>query len=171
MEITPITFHYLFDVNCYLLKTSGGFFLVDTGLQKRQGSLDEALLTAGCHPGDLKLIILTHGHTDHIGNAGHIRERFDAKIAMHIGDARMAETGNMFIDANGVKEIVAGYLTRMLGLSAPRFTADVPLEDDQDLSPYGLAARVIHTPGHSAGSICILTTEGDILSGDLYDNT
>ena len=45
------------------------------------------------------------------------------------------------------------------------------MEDGQDLSAYGLDAVVVHTPGHSEGSICIKTVYGDLFCGDLFNNT
>jgi glyoxylase-like metal-dependent hydrolase (beta-lactamase superfamily II) len=51
-----------------------------------------------------------------------------------------------------------------------RFSPDLTLEDGQTLSPYGLDATVVHLPGHSTGSIGVLTSEGDLFSGDLIYN-
>ena len=52
-----------------------------------------------------------------------------------------------------------------------RFTPDIYLEEGYDLSEFGLDAKVIHFPGHSAGSIGILTSNGDLFCGDLLENT
>jgi glyoxylase-like metal-dependent hydrolase (beta-lactamase superfamily II) len=84
----------------------------------------------------------------------------------------MVESGDMFIDAGGALMGLAGLLMSVLGLSDyERFTLDVILEDGQDLSDYGLDASVIHTPGHSEGSISIKTAEGNLFCGDLFNNT
>jgi len=48
-------------VNCYLLKTKNGFVLIGTGFKSKRVMLEKELASAGCKPGDLKLIILTHG--------------------------------------------------------------------------------------------------------------
>jgi hydroxyacylglutathione hydrolase len=172
MEIKPITLNYLFSVNSYLLKTEEGYFLIDTGLTKTRGQLEEELEAAGCHPGDLKLIIITHGHTDHTGNAAYLRDRYGAKVAAHRGDSKMCESGNMFTDVEGgVLFKVIGALTKIIGVGdSDRFTPDIYLEDTQDLSTYGLKATVLHTPGHSEGSISIHTAEGDLFCGDLFNN-
>jgi len=52
----------------------------------------------------------------------------------------------------------------------PSFSPDLYLEDGQDLSPYGLGARVLHLPGHSKGSIGVLAASGDLFGGDLLYN-
>jgi len=173
MEIKPITLNYFFGVNSYLIKTETGCFLIDTGIAKKRDQLEREVQEAGCRPGDLKLIIITHGHIDHVGNAAYLRDKYGAKIVMHRGDSGMVESGDMFVDTRGGVMIgLVGALMKILGLSDyERYTPDIYLEDGQDLSTYGLDAAVIHTPGHSEGSICVHTAEGDLFCGDLFNNT
>lgn len=173
MEIIPITSRYMFEVNIYLLKTETGFFLIDTGMAKRRGQLERELQEAGCRPGDLKMIVITHGHLDHVGNAAYLREKFGAKVAMHRGDYGMVESGDMFVNSRGSMLIgLVGFLMKVLGLSDyEKFTPDIYLKDDQDLSPHGLDATIIHAPGHSKGSIGVMTADGDLFCGDLLVNT
>ena len=86
-------------VNCYLAKGENGFVLFDTGghlvtdkvFTNRHERLLRELDAAGCRPGNLKLIVLTHGDSDHAGNAAYLRERFHTKIAMHAGDRTLVE--------------------------------------------------------------------------------
>jgi len=172
MEVTPITVRYLFGVNCYLLKNDAGYYLIDAGMKKGWAQLENQMEEAGCRPGDLKLIIITHGHLDHVGNAAHLRDRYGAKIAMHHGDTEIIETGDMFVDSGGGTVIkLVGFLMKALGLSDyEKFTPDLILEDGQDLSTHGLDAKVLHTPGHSNGSISVLTAGGNLFCGDLYNN-
>ena len=75
---------FIGDVNCYLLKTKDeGFVLVDTGLSNSRKQLLLDLEKAGCRSDNLKLIILTHGDLDHVGNAAFLRQKYAAKIAIH----------------------------------------------------------------------------------------
>ena len=171
-EIRVITQKYLMSVNCYLVKTPPGYILIDTGLPKRRSDLVRELETAGCNPGDLNLIIVTHGHIDHNGNTAYLRERYDAKIAMHRGDSVMAESGDMFAGMRGIAVAIIRLLLPLVGMGRyDSFRPDIVLEDGQDLSEYGFDARVVHVPGHSKGSICILTAEGDLFCGDILGNT
>ncbi|MCJ7731859.1 MBL fold metallo-hydrolase [Candidatus Bathyarchaeota archaeon] len=171
MEIQPIPLKFLFGVNSYLLKTESGYFLIDTGITKTRDQLEKTLVDAGCQPGDLRLILITHGHMDHVGSAVYLRDKYRTKIAMHRGDLRMVETGDMFVDMKrGVMTGFIGSLMKGFGLASDKFTPDVYLEDNQSLNEYGLDATVIHTPGHSAGSTSILTAEGDLFCGDLFNN-
>jgi hydroxyacylglutathione hydrolase len=170
--IRVITQKYLMSVNCYLVKTPTGYILIDTGLPKRRSDLVRELEAAGCKPGDLKLIIITHGHIDHNGNTAYLRERYDAKIAMHGGDSEMAESGDMFVGMKGLAVAVIRLLLPLVGMSRyDSFRPDITLGDGHDLSEHGFDARVVHIPGHSKGSIGVLTAGGDLFCGDLLTNT
>jgi len=78
------------------METDAGFILIDTGCSNKRVELEKRLESAGCKPGDLKLIVLTHGDFDHTGNAAYLRKKFGAKIAMHHEDSGMVERGDMF---------------------------------------------------------------------------
>jgi hydroxyacylglutathione hydrolase len=161
-------------VNCYLIETGSGYVLIDTGSSNARAELEKALESAGCQPGNLKLIVITHGDFDHTANAAYLRKKFGAKIAMHAADSGMAERGDMF---SGRKRPSA--LVRMMAPAIPilsgfgksrRFTPDLYIDAGSDLSEYGLNARVLSIPGHSRGSIGILTAGGDLFCGDLLEN-
>jgi glyoxylase-like metal-dependent hydrolase (beta-lactamase superfamily II) len=160
--------------NVFLLQTSGGYFLIDTGLARKRAALERDLESASCRPGDLKLVILTHGDLDHTGNGAFLRERYGAKIAMHRGDLVNVESGDMFANKqiNPLAKSIANILFFVTGMN--RFDCFSPtlfLEDGQSLSAFGLDATVIYLPGHSKGSIGILTADGDLFCGDLLVNT
>ena len=61
-------------VNCYLIATEEGYVLIDTGGPKNRKQVEAEMLRAGCEPGFLKLILITHGDFDHTGNAVYLRE-------------------------------------------------------------------------------------------------
>jgi glyoxylase-like metal-dependent hydrolase (beta-lactamase superfamily II) len=159
-------------VNCYLVETGRGFLLIDTGASNQRTELDRELLNAGCRPGNLGLIILTHGDFDHIGNAAHLRDKSGASIAMHGDDAGMAEHADMFwsrSSGSAIFRILAPILFRFP--KSNRFEPDLHVGEGYDLSEHGLDARVLSIPGHSKGSIGILTANGDLFCGDLLENT
>ena len=78
-------------VNCYLATVDGGFVLIDTGTPKKRARLEAALEQAGCRPGNLKLVALTHGDYDHAGNAAYLRDTYGAEIGMHRDDSERVE--------------------------------------------------------------------------------
>jgi glyoxylase-like metal-dependent hydrolase (beta-lactamase superfamily II) len=161
-------------VNCYLVGTGDGFVLIDTGPSNQRRELDAELARAGCQPGEreLKLIVLTHGDFDHTGNAAHLRERYGAEVAMHRDDTGMAEFGDMFSNRSSGNAVMRLLSPMLLGFSkSNRFKPDVLVEEGDNLTRFGFDARVLSLPGHSKGSIGVLTDRGDLFCGDLLENT
>lgn len=164
--------HGLLKVNCFLIKMNSGFILIDTGFTRSRTILEDTLGKAGCTPGHLKLIILTHGDFDHIGNCHYLRDKFKTKIAMHSDDAGMAERGDMFWNRKKSNRFMKFLANMIFKLSlSDRFSPDIFLRDGDDLIEYGLNAKVVTLPGHSAGSIGILTSDGNLFCGDFFQNT
>lgn len=158
-------------VNCYLIKTDTGFILIDTGASNKRMELEKEINNAGCTPGNLKLIVITHGDFDHTGNAKYLGKKFGARIAMHSDDWRMAEQGDMFWNRKG--NLIIRKLAPILFKfgKSERFKPDLYLGDGDNLSEFGFDAYIFHIPGHSKGSIGILTGDKDFFCGDLLENT
>jgi glyoxylase-like metal-dependent hydrolase (beta-lactamase superfamily II) len=169
-EFKPIT---LLGVNCYLIKTAdGGYVLIDTGLRWRRRSLDRELAAAGCMRGNLRLIVLTHGDADHAGNCAYLRDKYGARVALHRGEVEAVRSGDMLASRTIRPGVPGKLLFALFKLNkADRFEPDIYLEDGDELGAYGLDAKVVYLPGHSRGSIGILTGEGDLFCGDLFTNT
>jgi glyoxylase-like metal-dependent hydrolase (beta-lactamase superfamily II) len=159
------------NVNCYLINTGEGYILVDSGGSNKRLELEGKIISAGCSPGDLKLIVITHGDFDHIGNAAYLRQKFASVIAMHPDDLGMAAEGDMFSSrksGNALIKFLAPLLFRFP--KEDRFEPDLYIEDGYDFSDFGFDARALSIPGHSKGSIGILTASGELFCGDLLDN-
>ncbi len=173
IHIIPLSLPFVMGrVNCYLIQTIAGHILIDTGSSNARKELLRELDSAGCMPGSLKLIILTHGDFDHIGNAAYLRSAFGSRIAMHRDDGGMAEHGDMFVNRQKPNIIIKVLLPLFSGFGKhDRFTPDIYVSDGYDLSDFGLDAKIISLPGHSKGSIGIVTTKGDLFCGDLFENT
>jgi hydroxyacylglutathione hydrolase len=159
-------------VNCYLVETNTGFILIDTGSSNRHVELESELTSAGCKPGHLKLIVLTHGDFDHTGNAAYLRDKFGAKIAMHEDDSGMVERGDMFWNRSSGNRLFKLITPILFGFSkSNRFRPDSYVKEGDDFSDYGFDAQVLSIPGHSRGSIGLLTADGDLFCGDLLENS
>jgi len=135
--------------NCYLVscdKTNQAF-LVDPGAGSKMilNSVKENKM-------DISLIILTHGHFDHIGAVEFLRKELNAKVAIHKNDAEML--------LNPEKN-----LSRFIGMDISLSPAEIMLEDNEKIMVGELEVKVLHTPGHTPGSICLLTEQG-LFSGD-----
>ena len=159
-------------VNCYLVETGTGFVLIDTGASNKRSELENELAGAGCKPGNLNLIVLTHGDFDHTGNAAYLCRKFGTKIAMHKDDSGMAEHGDMFWNRSSGNTLLSLIAPILFGFpKSNRFEPDFYIEEGYDFSEYGFEAQVLSIPGHSKGSIGILTTGGDLFCGDLLENS
>jgi len=154
--------------NCYILRANTGFILIDTGRASKRIKLEKELDGAGCKPGNLNLIILTHGDFDHSGNCAHLREKFGTKIAMHYDDSGMVERGDMFWNRKTGNFLMRKIINVLFRIR--KFRPDFTVDEGYDLSEYGLKAKVVCLPGHSKGSIGILTVDGDLFCGDLFIN-
>jgi glyoxylase-like metal-dependent hydrolase (beta-lactamase superfamily II) len=159
-------------VNCYLIDTGSGFVLIDSGGTNQRGELEEELERVGCRSGNLSLILITHGDFDHTGNAAYLRERYAARVAMHPDDAGMGENADMFYNRSKGNALLRVLVPVLFGFhEADRFSPDILIQDGFDLSEFGFSATVVGIPGHSKGSIGILTASGDLFCGDLLTNT
>lgn len=173
MEINTLTTPFIFNVsvNCYLVRTGDGFILIDTGRTNKRGAIEKQLESAGCQPGNLTLIALTHGDFDHCGNAAYLRKKFGTQIAMHKDDSGMVERGDMLWNRNKQNIFIRIIFKLFFRLSkSDRFKPDLYIDEGYDFSGYGFDAKVLDIPGHSKGSIGILTVSGDLFCGDLLAN-
>jgi hydroxyacylglutathione hydrolase len=154
--------------NCYIVRTETGFILIDTGRASKRTKLEKELDAAGCMPGNLNLIILTHGDFDHTGNCAYLRDKFGTRIAMHRDDSGMVEHGDMFHNRKTGGFVIRKVVNLLFRIR--KFRPDFLVDEGYDFSEYGFDARVVHLPGHSKGSIGILTASGDLFCGDLFVN-
>ena len=137
------------DVNCHLVQGEQGAILVDTG----RAGYGEKLLPL-CRQWDVRLIVLTHGHLDHVQNAAFLSQQLEVPIAMHRSDLELLED-------NDCQPMQAHRRLGRLIQSLSRY-----LEDGDDLSHFGVNAQVVALPGHTAGSIGLKTEDGSLLVGD-----
>ncbi len=160
-------------VNAFLVKVKEGFVLIDTGLPQHWERLEAQLIAAGCLPSLLKLVIITHGDRDHIGNCAKLQEKYKVKIAIHEADAFMAQGGVLKRKTRTLAARIFMLLFRLRRqkIILQKFKPDIFLKDGQDLRDYGWSAKIIHLPGHTKGSIGILTEEGDLFAGDTLVNS
>jgi len=134
-----------------LTDDAGGVTLVDCGFRSAPRAIVAGLRAAGHHPGDVRRIVLTHAHTDHAGGAAEMAARTGAPVAVHEGDVAAVEAGAHPPYDPSLRS--GRVLTRLPGGRFPPVRVDQRLADGQVLDG-GL--RVVATPGHTAGSICLL---------------
>lgn len=161
-------------VNAYLVPVPDGFVLVDTGRRATRKRLLATLAAAGCTPANLRLIVLTHGDSDHTGSAAFLHREWHAPLAMHELDVPMLAQGDMLASRPHVTGWRRGVLGGLMNLMGPkgddRARPDVLLGDGRRLDEWGWAATAYSLPGHSEGSLGIITDGGDFFCGDLLEN-
>jgi hydroxyacylglutathione hydrolase len=135
-------------VNSYLLIGATSVVLIDTGSANARDQLVMELKKAGCVPGSLGLVLLTHGDFDHTGSAAYICSAFGARIAIHKDDIGMVEHGDMFYNRKPPNIFIRSLIPIFIGFGrSARFTPDILIDDGHDLAKFGYEARVI-SPGH-----------------------
>jgi len=153
--------------SAYLLEGDAGLAMVDAGFPRQEQRVLRKMRALGRE--DLRLIFITHAHLDHYGSAAALRRRTGAPIAIHRADADAMARGETPLG----KTRGRGRLTRLLliafgALLRPEPTPpDILLSDGGNLRAYGLEATVLHAPGHTPGSSCLIVEERLAFAGDL----
>ncbi len=140
--------------------------LVDTGSRGDAPRIAAGCAAVGVSVRDLALILHTHVHSDHFGNTAELATEAGCPVAYHPGDRPLASRGN-----NGPLKGV-GLRGRLLArlLSHLPFhgrAADIDAEEGVRLDAFGIAGSVLHTPGHTPGSISVVLDSGHAIVGDV----
>lgn len=156
--------------NCYLVRQEG-LVLIDTGAPNQKDSFRRKLEALSVAPKDISLILLTHGHFDHIGSAADLKELTGGQIAINHRERDWVEqTLKPLPPGIGPMGKVMSLLVKLMALTVkfPPCAVDLPLDDEGvSLHPFGIEGRVLHTPGHTWGSMSLLLDTGDAFVGDL----
>jgi len=157
VELRPDIYQIRFDrpsSHCYLIKGKPKNVLIDTGTAKNFPNLVARLSELGLAPSDIHLIILTHEHFDHIGSTAYLFNT--AVVAAHPLAANKIELQDEFV-----------MMGKYFDVPAEPFHADIWIEGDAMIELGNYRLRVLHTPGHCSGCICLHEPDhGLLFSGD-----
>jgi hydroxyacylglutathione hydrolase len=146
--------------NAYLVDSADGLILVDTGMPGSTKRILNYVRQIGHQPTDIKYIFLTHADIDHIGSAADLKKATGAKIIIHAEDAPILSGKAIRPTIKGLMKLIYPFFTRLLRFHPA--DPDIILNDNFVLA--GL--QIIHTPGHSAGSMCLYSPGKFIMVGD-----
>jgi glyoxylase-like metal-dependent hydrolase (beta-lactamase superfamily II) len=169
-------------VNVHLVKLDDGWMLVDSGIATDEcfSVIEQGMQSHGISWEDLRILLLTHMHPDHVGLADRILKRTSAKLYMHHADvAHLASIANgmkispwfqqAMVEGGVPAELQTKILKSfaMMGRNFVALTADCTLRGGETIPVHGGTLQVIWTPGHSAGHVCLYSPEHKFLiSGD-----
>ena len=156
--------------NVYVVKDKG-VVIIDSGAPKKGKVFFKALNNIGIKPEEIQLIILTHGHWDHIGATAEIKQVTGAKVVMHKNEIQWLE--------ESLKPMPPGITTwgkistKLFSWTIVPFVhieptkIDIVLgEEEYPLEEYGISGKIVYTPGHSSGSVSVLLDTGEAFVGD-----
>ena len=151
--------------NAYLLAGDRPI-LVDTGAPNDTELIRSRLRDISVELSDIALIVHTHVHSDHMGSTAEIVAEAKCPIAYHPDDQVIVDrSDNGLLKGIGFRGKVMSHIFSDAKFNA--VNADISLHDGMSLLDYGCNATIVATPGHTAGSISIVTPEGDAIIGDV----
>jgi glyoxylase-like metal-dependent hydrolase (beta-lactamase superfamily II) len=159
--------------NAFLIEGDDGLTLIDAGFPAKEAAVFGAIDELGRSPDQLKHLIFTHGHPDHIGSAAAIVRKTGARTYMHPSDIPIAESGGPFRPMRPAPGLLGQVLCRLFFHPDERLE---PVAIDQPLTageilPIAGGIEVIHTPGHCAGHVALLWRPRRMLfAGDVGTN-
>jgi hydroxyacylglutathione hydrolase len=175
MTINSLLRLRLGSANAYLVPARTGYVLIDTGDPGLTFLLFQALERYHISPREIRLIIITHIHYDHIGGLWAAQAASGAAVMVHEIEAADLAAGRVVIPAGTypITKLLSGVgkgISRFFRFPGYR-AKHVISSEAQSLHEFGLAGRLLHTPGHSPGSMTVLLDNGDAFVGDLCPNT
>jgi glyoxylase-like metal-dependent hydrolase (beta-lactamase superfamily II) len=138
----------VYAANCYIIHTEDGDGLV----VDPAGDVDEIVKYLEDSSVKVGAIVLTHGHGDHIGGVLELKELLDVPVMVHSDDEDMVKNSAL-------------NLSTSMPMGEVNFKPDILLNDGDEIPLGDRAVKVIHTPGHTKGGICILV-DGILITGD-----
>ncbi len=155
-------------VNAYLVEEAGAVTIIDAGMPGYWGDLPAELAAMGRSLADVRAVLLTHGHSDHIGFAERMRRERGVGVRVHELDAALAR-GEVPNPARGTGPVRPIALLRFMvfatthgAMRTPRVTEVISFGDGATLDVPG-APRVVHVPGHTPGSAALFVASHDAL--------
>ena len=162
MEIIPHVYQITLKATNILLIAEAELTLIDTGLRGSARHIVNFIRRLGRSPEEISLIIITHNHLDHAGGLAGLKQFTPAKVVLHKADISEGE-GRLPLPPLGEKLLRIPPFPRLKPLIYVQpDQVDIPVEGGEVFSPLG-GLEVIHTPGHTPGSISLFSPQKKLL--------
>lgn len=184
LDLGGVNAYLICENESYLLVDTGGPMMLDKGYDDRRELLEQKLQELRITKDNLKLIVLTHGDSDHCANAASLSKQYLAPIAMHPADLPMVEHLTPELYRKSCKfrsfpmkitaKLIHGLIKKVAESVSKKFetfTPAIQLSNQQSLEEYGFHVKILALPGHTPGSIGIYTENHSLICGDLYTCT
>jgi len=168
-QIIPIPILPFGMVNAHLIRSEASCVLIDAGIPGSERKIGKVLAEQGLTFHDIKLIVVTHAHTDHAGSAARLRDLSGAPILAHQDDADFYSrkekmtycttswVGKLFLKTPVPHEPYQGFVPDIMMTGGDTF----------NLLDFGVDGIVRHTGGHTPGSVAVELSSEDMMVGDL----
>lgn len=130
-----------YDLACYLITTPKGQILINTGLTEETPMLIKHITDLGFKVGDIKILLTTHGHYDHVAGMAEIKALTKAKVMVNENDVSVLEDGGKSDYAFGDR-----------GATFEAVKVDVSLKDGDLVKLGDMEVKALHHPGHTKGA-------------------
>lgn len=161
-------------INFVHLIKADGCIMIDVGPSFAFSGIKTWFNSIPINPTDVSLIVITHAHFDHAGAVAEAKELTKAQVAVHRSEQDMLRTGITPLPTPAAAWGKVGYaLMKPLKkvLPYPGLEADLVIADEGlPLNEFGIPGRIIHTPGHTKGSMSVLLDNGDAFVGCMTHN-
>ena len=171
MEMTDFIRVQMGTCAVFVIRGKEGCILVDAGNRGWERKLFRSLANNGVLPEDISLIVVTHVHYDHVGALSAVKERCGCPVAVHKKEQSLLESGLSVLPAgtNPFSDAVLHMGDRLVERGIFGFKpvkADIMVEDEMELTTFGIDGAIVPTPGHTVGSISVLLTDHNAYVGD-----
>jgi hydroxyacylglutathione hydrolase len=157
--------------NVFLVTEDSASILIDTSWEQAWRPLQSGLDGLGFdRSGALAALVLTHTHFDHAANAARLHQRYHVPVIVHRSEAEYLQAGDSPLPLGTT--VFTRWMTPQLTRTVHRFfryrpaTPDIIVDEAFDLRPLGIEADLLHTPGHSPGSISLIVGGEVAIVGD-----
>ena len=158
-QVSGPSLSHFFDATAYLLPDGKGYVLIDCGTPEGFSQIEANIKRLGLDPAQIHTILATHGHYDHVGAGALWRKKYGCRLLLHPLDREQVEQGDPARTSASL----------LYGVQPPKIKVDGTLNEGDVFPVTGGTLTVLHTPGHTIGSVSFVLKLEDatvLIAGD-----